>query len=157
MKRKLLWILAAGVVVGFTLSGLFRHFAAGQTEEPTLPEIPADAVLLSLDWTQTGGESADGSFVFVLTAEGGAYTLADGADSIPLSSAQWRQVEETLRTGEHRAPVQLPEGVEVLDATESTLTVTWQRTDSKTITAVYDGSYESELRQLLFGFLTAEP
>ncbi len=147
------------VVTALAITGAAacRCLAAGQTKGSALPKIPADAVLLSLDWTQTGGESADGSFVFVLTTEGGAYTLADGADSIPLSSAQWRQVEETLRTGEHRAPVQLPEGVEVLDATESTLTVTWQRTDSKTITAVYGGSYESELRQLLFGFLTAEP
>ena len=147
------------VVAALTVAGAaaYRHFAAGQAEGSALPDIPVDAVLLSLDWTQTGGESADGSFVFVLMAEGGAYTISDGADSIPLSSAQWRQVEETLRAAEHRAPVQLPEGVEVLDAMESTLTVTWQRTDSKTMTAVYDGSYEPELRQLLFGFLTAEP
>ena len=152
-------MVALIVVTALAITGAaaYRCLAAGQTKGSALPKIPADAVLLSLDWTQTGGESADGSFVFVLTAEGGAYTLADGADSIPLSSEQWRQVEQTLRAGEHRAPVQLPEGVEVLDATESTLTVTWQRTDSKTITAVYDGSYESELRQLLFGFLTAEP
>ena len=152
-------MVALIVVTALAITGAaaYRCLAAGQTKGSALPDIPADAVLLSLDWTQTGGESADGSFVFVLTAEGGAYTLADGADSIPLSFAQWQQVEETLRTGEHRAPVQLPEGVEVLDAAESTLTVTWQRTGSKTITAVYDGSYESELRQLLFGFLTAEP
>lgn len=152
-------MVALIVVAALTVAGAaaYRYFAARQAEGSALPGIPADAALLSLDWVQTGGESADGSFVFVLMAEDGAYTLSDGADSIPLSSAQWRQVEQALRAAEHRAPVQLPEGVEVLDATESTLTVTWQRTDSKTITAVYDGSYESELRQLLFGFLTAEP
>ncbi len=156
MKKGMVALIVVAALI-ITGAAAYRHFAAGQAEEPALPEIPADAVLLSLDWTQTGGESVDGSFVFILMAEGGAYTLSDGADSIPLSSAQWRQVEQTLRVGEHRVPVQLPEGVEVLDATESTLTVTWQRTDSKTMTAVYDGNYESELRQLLFGFLTAEP
>lgn len=156
MKKGMVALIVV-TTLAITGAAAYRCLAAGQVEEPALPEIPADAALLSLDWTQTGGESADGSFVFVLTAEGGAYTLSDGADSILLSSAQWRQVEETLRAGEHRAPVQLPEGVEVLDATESTLIVTWQRTDSKTITAVYDGSYESELRHLLSDFLTAGP
>ena len=157
MKKGMVALIVVAALI-ITGAAAYRYFAARQAEGSALPGIPADAALLSLDWVQTGGESADGSFVFVLTAEGGgAYTLSDGADSIPLSSAQWRQVEQTLRVGEHRVPVQLPEGVEVLDATESTLTVTWQRTDSKTMTAVYDGNYESELRQLLFGFLTAEP
>lgn len=151
-------MVALIVVTALIITGAvaYRCLAAGQTEEPTLPDIPADAVLLSLDWTQTGGESADACFFFRLERSGDAYTLSDGEASVPLTAHQWRQVEETLRTGDHRAPVRLPEGVEVLDATESTLTVTWQRADSKTITAVYDGSYEAELRQLLFGLLTAE-
>ena len=151
-------MVALIVVAALAITGAvaYRCFVAGQAEESALPEIPADAVLLSLDWTQTGGESADACFFFRLERSGDAYTLSDGEERVLMTADQWRQVEETLRTGEHRAPVQLPEGVEVLDATESTLTATWQRTDSKTITAVYDGSYEAELRQLLFGFLTAE-
>ncbi len=151
-------MVALIVVTALIITGAvaYRCLAAGQTREPTLPEIPADAVLLSLDWTQTGSESADACFFFRLERSGDAYTLSDGEESVPLTADQWRKVEQALRTGEHRAPVQLPEGVEVLDAAESALTVTWQRTDSKTITAVYDGSYEAELRQLLFGLLTAE-
>lgn len=151
-------MIALIVVTALAITGAvaYRCLAAGQTAEPTLPEIPADAVLLSLDWTQTGGESADAYFFFRLERSSDAYTLSDGEESVPLTAHQWRQVEETLRTGDHRAPVRLPEGVEVLDATESALTVTWQRTDGETITAVYDGGYEAELRQLLFGFLTAE-
>lgn len=152
-------MVALIVVTALAITGAaaYRCLSAGQTKGSALPKIPADAVLLSLDWTQTGGESADACFFFRLERSGDAYTLSDGEKSVPMTADQWRQVEQALRAGEHRAPVQLPEGVEVLDATESTLTVTWQRTDSKTITAVYDGSYESELRQLLFGFLTAEP
>ena len=152
-------MVALIVVAALAITGAvaYRCFVAGQAEESALPEIPADAVLLSLDWTQTGGESADACFFFRLERSGDAYTLSGGEVSVSLTSDQWRQVEETLRTGDHRAPVHLPDGVEVLDAAESTLTVTWQRMDSKTMTAVYDGSYEAELRQLLFGFLTAEP
>ena len=155
MKKRMVALI---VVAALAITGAvaYRCFVAGQAEESALPEIPADAVLLSLDWTQTGGESADACFFFRLERSGDAYTLSDGEERVLMTADQWRQVEETLRTGEHRAPVQLPEGVEVLDATESTLTATWQRTDSKTITAVYDGSYEAELRQMLFGFLTAE-
>ncbi len=151
-------MVALIVVAALAITGAvaYRCFVAGQAEESALPEIPADAVLLSLDWTQTGGESADACFFFRLERSGDAYTLSGGEVSVSLTSDQWRQVEETLRTGEHRAPVHPPKGVEVLDATESTLIVTWQRADSKTITAVYDGSYEAEPRQLLFGLLTAE-
>ena len=152
-------MVALIVVAALAITGAvaYRCFVAGQAEESALPEIPADAVLLSLDWTQTGGESSDACFFFRLERSGDAYTLSDGEVSVPLTADQWRQVEQALRTGDHRAPVHLPDGVEVLDAAESTLTVTWQRTDSKTMAAVYDGSYEAELRQLLFGFLTAEP
>ena len=112
MRRRWLWILAAGIAAGIALSGLYKHFVTDRNAAPALPDIPADAALLALDWTQNGGESMEGSFVFILTAENGAYTLSDGEDSIPLTDSQWRQVEQTLRAGAHTAPVELPEGVE---------------------------------------------
>lgn len=155
MRRRWLWILAAGIAVGIALSGLYKHFVTDRNAAPSLPDIPADAALLSLDWTQNGGESMEGSFVFVLTAENGAYALSDGESRISLTADQWRQVEQTLRAGEHTAPVQLPEGVEVLDAVESTLSVTWRTADGEAVSAVYDGQRETALRQLLSGFLPA--
>lgn len=160
MTRRMRTFLLCGAAAAIAMCLLLMHRQAAahrRNAAPSLPVIPADAALLSLDWTQTGGESAEGAFAFTLTSENGTYVLSDGENSVSLTDEQRRQVEQTLRVGEHTAPVELPEGVEVLDAVESTLSVTWQRTDSKTITAVYDGSYEAELRQLLFGFLTAEP
>lgn len=155
MRRRWLWILAAGIAAGIALSGLYKHFVTDRNAAPALPDIPADAALLALDWTQNGGESMEGSFVFILTAENGAYTLSDGEDSIPLTDSQWRQVEQTLRAGAHTAPVELPEGVEVLDAVESTLAGTWRTAGGETVSAVYDGQHESALRDLLAGFLPA--
>lgn len=154
MKRLMIALFAAAALVVGGVAA-YRHFAAGRSDA-VLPQIPTDAVLLTLYWAQRG-ETADACFALRLTRSGGAYTLSDGEESRPLTSAQWRQAEQMLRTGDHRAPIQLPEGVEVLDATESTLTVTWQTASGEAVTAVYDGGNEPELHRLLTGFLTAEP
>lgn len=155
-RMRTLLLCGAAAVIAVCLLLMLRQSAAHKRNAaPPLPVIPADAALLSLDWTQTGGESAEGSFVFTLTTEDGAHTLSDGEDSIPLTADQWQQVEQTLRAGEHTAPVELPEGVEVLDAVESTLSVTWRTASGETISAVYDGQRETALRELLTGFLAA--
>ena len=66
-------------------------------------------------------------------------------------------MEQCLRDGEHRAKTELPEGAEFCDATSSTLSVTWQTTEGDTVSTVYDGAYESELRELLTALLAAAP
>ena len=158
MTRRMRTLLLCGAAAVIAVCLLLMHRQAAthrRNAAPSLPVIPADAALLSLDWTQTGGESAEGSFAFTLMSENGAYTLSDGEDSISLTADQWRQVEQTLRAGEHTAPVELPEGVEVLDAVESTLSVTWRTVNGETVSAVYDGQRETALRELLTGFLAA--
>ena len=158
MTRRMRTLLLCGAAAVIVVCLLLMHRQAAahrRNAAQTLPVIPADAVLLSLDWTQTGGESAEGAFVFTLTSENGAYTLSDEENSISLTDGQRRQVEQTLRAGEHTAPVELPEGVEVLDAVESTLSVTWRTADGEAVSAVYDGQRETALRELLAGFLAA--
>ena len=155
-RMRTLLLCGAAAVIAVCLLLMLRQSAAHKRNAaPSLPVIQADAALLSLDWTQTGGESAEGSFVFTLTSENGAYVLSDGENSVSLTDDQRRRVEQTLRVGEHTAPVELPEGVEVLDAVESTLSVTWRTANGETVTAVYDGQRESALRALLAGFLAA--
>ena len=155
-RMRTLLLCGAAAVIAVCLLLMLRQSAAHKRNAaPSLPVIPADAALLSLDWTQTGGESAEGAFAFTLTSENGAYTLSDGENSISLTDGQRRQVEQTLRAGAHAAPVELPEGVEALDAVESTLSVTWRTADGETVSAVYDGQRESALRELLTGFLAA--
>ena len=158
MTRRMRTFLLCGaaVVIAVCLLLMLRQTADHRRNAaPSLPVIPADAALLSLDWTQTGGESAEGAFAFALTSENGAYTLSNGKNRIPLTDEQRRQVEQTLRAGAHTAPAELPEGVEVLDAVESTLSVTWRTASGETVSAMYDGQRETALRELLTGFLAA--
>ena len=151
-----LFLCGAAVLAAVCLLLMYRQITAHRRDAAASPPVmPAGAVLLSLNWTQTGGESADGSFAFALTAESGACILSDGENSISLTDAQRQRAEQCLRTGEHRAPAELPEGVEVLDAVESTLSVTWRTADGQMQTAVYDGRYETALRHLLAGLLAA--
>ena len=71
----------------------------------------------------------------------------------PLTSEQWAEVETCLRENWHQPPRALPEGVSVLDGTESYLHITSQRED-EILTAEYNGEYEDALRTLLWELLT---
>lgn len=57
-------------------------------------------------------------------------------------------METCLQENWHQPPRALPEGVSVLDGTESYLYITSQRED-EILTAEYNGEYEDVLRTLL--------
>ena len=61
-------------------------------------------------------------------------------------------METCLRENWHQPPRALPEGVSVLDGTESYLYITSQRED-EILTAEYNGEYEDVLRTLLWELL----
>ena len=149
MKRYIIPIvLGVALVLGGVL--LYWHFVINQVldrngmenpfppDDTELPGIPMDAALLSLNWSQSAMSFAE-CFHFDLAAE------------------DWAKVEQCLRDGEHRAKTELPEGVEVCDAASSTLSVTWRTTEGDTVSTVYNGEYESELRELLTALLAAAP
>lgn len=69
-------------------------------------------------------------------------------EQLPLSEIQWAQLESYLRThsfAPHQEPIP---GIFVSDATESNLSITWNR-NGQAFTERYNGEYESELRDQL--------
>lgn len=118
-----------------------------------------DDTLKSIRWSQSGS-SYDHGFCFDLEEADGAYTIsgwcidtggngekAERADA-PLTAEQWAEVEQCLRDNWHQPPQVLPEGLSVLDGTESSLRITSQR-EGETLTAEYNGEYEHALEGLL--------
>ena len=163
--KKMIVILIAGVVVGITISGLYKHFVTdrimdggGMENEFANAFQDADA-LKSIHWTQSGS-SYDHGFCFDLEEADGAYTISgwciDTGGSgervertdAPLTAEQWAEAEQCLRDNWHQPPKVLPDGLVVLDGTESSLLITSQR-EGETLTAEYNGEHESALRQLL--------
>ncbi len=115
--------------------------------------------LKSIRWSQSAS-CYDDCFRFDLEETDGAYTISgwcidtEGSRErveridAPLTSEQWAEVETCLRENWHQPPTALPEGVSVLDGTESYLHITSQRED-EILTAEYNGEYEDALRTLL--------
>lgn len=115
--------------------------------------------LKSIRWSQSGS-SYDHGFCFDLEEADGAYTIsgwcidtegsgerAERTDA-PLTAEQWAEVEQCLRDNWHQPPKVLPEGLSVLDGMESHLSITSVR-EGETLTAEYNGEYESALEGLL--------
>ena len=90
MKRRMLWILFAGIVVGLALSGLYRHFVTNQIMDGgDGMENPDAAFLLDGDHTYVDNsvlwpvlegtwESADGRWQAVIDEEDGIVLCEDG-------------------------------------------------------------------------------
>lgn len=115
--------------------------------------------LKSIRWSQSGS-SYDHGFCFDLEEADGAYTIsgwcidtegsgerAERTDA-PLTAEQWAEIEQCLRDNWHQPPKVLPEGLSLLDGTESSLRITSQR-EGETLTAEYNGEYEHALEGLL--------
>lgn len=160
MRKMLIAVtaLCAAVVAGVVL---FRSISSVsvKTEGNDLPEIPGDAELVYLDWTQTSSIAED-CFFFRMRNDGGIRVMSGSyidavshdsveMDDVPVSDKMWRMAEECLRENTHRAPVQLSKDVEALDGVNSELTVQWQCPDGSIVSAEYDGVQENELRGIL--------
>lgn len=123
--------------------------------------------LKSIHWTQSGS-SYDHGFCFDLEEADGAYTISgwciDTGGSgekvertdAPLTAEQWAEIEQCLRDNWHQPPKVLPEGLSVLDGTESSLRITSQR-EGETLTAEYNGEHESALEGSCGSFSWAPP
>lgn len=115
--------------------------------------------LKSIRWSQNAS-NYDSCFRFDLEEADGAYTISgwciDTGGSgervertdAPLTAEQWAEVEQCLRENWHQPPQVLPGDLIVLDGTESSLRITSQR-EGETLTAEYNGEYESALEGLL--------
>ena len=90
MKRRMIWILLAGILVGITLSGLYKHFVTDQIMDGgNGMENPDAASLLDSDYTYVDNsalwpvlegtwESADGRWQADIGEESGIVLRADG-------------------------------------------------------------------------------
>ena len=163
--KKMIVILIAGVVVGITISGLYKHFVTDRITDGggmvnEFANVFQDAdTLKSIRWTQSGS-SYDHGFCFDLEEADGAYTISgwciDTGGSgekvertdAPLTAEQWAEVEQCLRDNWHQPPKVLPEGLSVFDGMESHLSITSVR-EGETLTAEYNGEYEHALEGLL--------
>ena len=163
--KKMIVILIAGVVVGITISGLYKHFVTDRiTDGDGMVNEFANAfrdgdTLKSIRWSQSAS-IYDDCFRFDLEETDGAYTISgwcvdtEGSGErvertdAPLTPEQWAEIELCLRENWHQPPQLLPDGLVVLDGTESSLLITSQRED-EVLTAEYCGEYEDALRDLL--------
>ena len=90
MKRRMIWILLAGILVGITLSGLYKHFVTDQIMDGgNGMENPDAAFLLDGDYTYVDNnalwpvlegawESEDGRWQASISEESGIVLRADG-------------------------------------------------------------------------------
>lgn len=163
--KKMIVILIAGVVVGITISGLYKRFVTdrimdgGGMENEFANAFRDGDTLKSIRWSQSAS-NYDDCFHFDLEETDGAYTVSgwcidtegtrERVERIdaPLTPEQWAEVEACLRENWHQPPTALPEGMLVLDGAESYLCITSQRED-EIFTAEYNGEYEDALRRLL--------
>ena len=115
--------------------------------------------LKSIRWSQSAS-IYDDCFRFDLEETDGAYTISGWCvdtegdrgrverTDAPLTAEQWAEIELCLRENWHQPPQLLPDGLVVLDGTESSLLITSQRED-EILTAEYNSKYEDALRTLL--------
>ena len=90
MKRRMIWILLAGILVGLALSGLYKHFVTDQIMDGgNGMENPDAAFLLDGDYTYVDNnalwpvlegawESEDGRWQASISEESGIVLRADG-------------------------------------------------------------------------------
>ena len=163
--KKMIVILIAGVVVGITISGLYKHFVTdrimdgGGMENEFANAFRDGDTLKSIHWSQSAS-NYDDCFHFDLEETDGAYTISGWCvdtegdrgqverTDAPLTAEQWAEVEQCLRDNWHQPPKVLPEGLSVLDGMESYLSITSVR-EGETLTAEYNGEYEHALEGLL--------
>lgn len=167
VKKVMIGLLALALAGVLTVGGvqLYRYLVTdrisdgdGMVNEFSNAFRDGDT-LKSIRWSQSGS-SYDHGFCFDLEEADGAYTISgwciDTGGSgekvertdAPLTAEQWAEVELCLRENWHQPPQLLPDGLVVLDGTESSLLITSQR-EGETLTAEYNGEHESALRQLL--------
>ena len=134
MKKRLILLFLAGVLVGF---GVFELQRAVSNRSESKPEVPETAVLLEVSMTRTTS-SADDSFWFTAgrpqwdtEADGHflncEYRAEDGEfverRDAKLDDAQWMQMETLVRALD-LAPYEAPDE-DLLDAPNSDVTITW--------------------------------
>ena len=172
VKKVMIGLLALALAGVLTVGGvqLYRYLVTDRISDGDgmvneFANVFQDAdTLKSIHWTQSGS-SYDHGFCFDLEEADGAYTISgwciDTGGSgekvertdAPLTAEQWAEVEQCLRDNWHQPPKVLPEGLSVLDGMESHLSITSQR-EGETLTAEYNGEYESALEGLLRELLT---
>ena len=171
VKKVMIGLLALALAGVLTVGGvrLYRYLVTDRiTDGDGMVNEFANAfrdgdTLKSIRWSQSAS-CYDDCFRFDLEETDGAYTISgwcidtEGSRErveridAPLTSEQWAEVETCLRENWHQPPRALPEGVSVLDGTESYLHITSQRED-EILTAEYNGEYEDVLRTLLWELL----
>ena len=171
VKKVMIGLLALALAGVLTVGGvqLYRYLVTDRiTDGDGMVNEFANAfrdgdTLKSIRWSQSAS-CYDDCFRFDLEETDGAYTISgwcidtEGSRErveridAPLTSEQWAEVETCLRENWHQPPRALPEGVSVLDGTESYLHITSQRED-EILTAEYNGEYEDALRTLLWELL----
>lgn len=167
VKKVMIGLLALTMAGVLAVGGvqLYRYLVTdrimdGGDMENKFANVFQDAdTLKSIHWSQSAS-IYDGCFLFDLEETDGAYTISgwcvdtEGSrerverTDAPLTAEQWAEIELCLRENWHQPPKVLPEGLIVLDGTESSLLITSQR-EGETLTAEYDGEHEDALRQLL--------
>ena len=139
-KIAALWCILLVFFLIFGVSCLTRRLS------PSVPDpSPPPADLVSLSWVQNHMCWDDCFSFWVYRSEDAPYlqghylsksTKAERTlEQLPLSEIQWAQLES------------IP-GIFVSDATESNLSITWNR-NGQVFTEQYNGEYESELRDQL--------
>ena len=153
MKRRMVWILLAGILVGLALSGLYKHFVTDQIMDGgDGMENPDAAFLLDGDHTYVDNfalwpvlegawESEDGRWQASIGEESGIVLSADGETVLEL------EVEEReLVTPDGASLGRIKEfGYEAADGEGSgTLTLTLERPDESEETVTFQKTQEQE-------------
>lgn len=162
MKRRveIILICAAGAILFLGVVGAL-YLKWGAESQPPMPDpepsnqtVGESAELISFDWYQNH-MSMDGCFSFSLTQKNGKEKLSawywddEGRrelTDVPVSAKHWKKLEDYLRT--HTFPDYHPPAADVLDATDSLMTMVW-RDGEEEKTIRYNGEMAAELRTLL--------
>ena len=170
MKRRMIWILLVGILVGITLSGLYKHFVTDQIMDGgNGMENPDAASLLDGDYTYVDNsvlwpvlegtwESADGRWQASIGEESGIVLSADGETVLasPLyftylrpGKVVWTELEveeRELVTPGGASLGRIKEfGHEASDGEGSgTLTLTLERPDESEETVTFQKTQEQE-------------
>jgi len=170
MKRRMIWILLAGILVGLALSGLYKHFVTDRIMDGgNGMENPDAAFLLDGDHTYVDNsvlwpvlegtwESEDGSWQVSIGEESGIVLRADGETVLtsPLYFTYLRPgkvVWTELEVEEHELVT--PDGASLGrikefghdaadDEASGTLTLTLERSDESEETVTFQKTQEQE-------------
>ena len=170
MKRRMIWILLAGILVGITLSGLYKHFVTDRIMDGgNGMENPDAASLLDGDYTYVDNsvlwpvlegtwESEDGRWQASISEESGIVLSADGETVLvsPLyftylrpGKVVWTELEveeRELVTPDGASLGRIKDfGHEAADGEGSgTLTLTLERPDEGEETVTFQKTQEQE-------------